>query len=384
VITRVLIVAAILFAQFWIFEAALRWHAGLEAAPGFQSLFMPDPVAGYRMRPGAGTRFTTAEFSTDIRINNAGVRGPDFGAKADNERRVLVLGDSMVLSVQVAEADTFCQRLEDRLNQSRGPVRYRVINGGVQGYGPVEMALSIDRTLSELEPDLIIIGAYAANDATEAADSAPRLDGPAPAPLDAGELQRSTRRVLRRSMVLQVARMRVMQALDRLGRAPVPQRPLVAYLTDPPADVPFGLSVSARAFGRIADAAAAKRVPTAIVLIPARFQVDDDDYGRLAEIVRASGGTLARDAGTERMAAALAPLHLPTLNLLPILRASPDPVGLYFRQNAHFTPRGHEVIAAALEPFVRAHGLLSDPSGGQGRLRPDDGASAPGTKGPGD
>ena len=359
-IKRVLLVAAILFAQFWVFEIGLRWHAGLEAAPGFQSLFMPDPIAGYRLKPGASTRFTTAEFSTDIRINNAGVRGPDFGAKTANERRVLVLGDSMVLSVQVAEQDTFCQRLEDRLNQHASPARYRVINGGVQGYGPVEMALSIERMLRELDPDLLVIGAYAANDATEAADSAARLDGPAPAPFAADELQRSTRRILRRSLVLQVARQRVTQALDRLGRAPVPQRPLVAYLTDPPADVPFGLGVSARAFRRIADAAAARGVRTAMVLIPARFQVDGDDYSRLAETVRASGGTLARDAGTERMAAAVAPLQLPTLDLLPILRASPDPVGLYFRQNAHFTPRGHEVIAAALEPFLRAHRLLSD------------------------
>ena len=80
-IKRVLLVVAILFAQFWIFEIGLRWHAGLEAAPGFQSLFMPDPIAGYRLKPGASTRFTTAEFSTDIRINNAGVRGPDVGGK---------------------------------------------------------------------------------------------------------------------------------------------------------------------------------------------------------------------------------------------------------------------------------------------------------------
>ena len=57
-IKRLLLIVAILFAQFWIFEAGLRWHAGLEAAPGFQSLFMPDPIAGYRMRPGASTRFT--------------------------------------------------------------------------------------------------------------------------------------------------------------------------------------------------------------------------------------------------------------------------------------------------------------------------------------
>jgi hypothetical protein len=161
-------------------------------------------------------------------------------------------------------------------------------------------------------------------------------------------------------MVLQVARMRAMQALDRLGRAPVPQRPLVAYLEDPPADVAFGLDATKRAFSRIAGAAAREGVPAAIVIIPARFQVDGDDYRRLAEIVRTAGGTLVRDSGTDRMLAALAPLHLPMLDLLPRLRAEPDAVGLFFRQNAHFTPRGHGVIAAQLEQFLRAHRLLPD------------------------
>jgi hypothetical protein len=359
VLKRLPLLAAILFAQFWIFEAGLRWHAGLEAAPGFQSLFMPDPIAGYRLRPGASTRFTTAEFSTDIRINNAGVRGPDLGPKPAGERRIVVLGDSMVLSVQVAEDDTFCQRLEDRLNAlAPAGVRYRVVNGGVQGYGPVEMALSADRMLGDLDPDLVVIAAYAANDATEAADAAARLDAGTPEPIDAEELQRSARRLLRRSMVLQVARMRVTQALDRLGRAPVPQRPLVAYLQEPPADVPFGLSVAARAFQRIVDAARRRGVASAFLIVPARFQVDDEDFGRLAEIVRASGGTLVRDAGTHRMTGALTPIGLPMLDLLPVLRASADPTGLYFRQNAHFTPRGHDTIAAALDRFLREQRLL--------------------------
>ena len=34
--------------------------------------------------------------------------------------------------------------------------------------------------------------------------------------------------------------------------------------------------------------------------MPARFQVDDGDYGRLREVVAAAGGTLVRDAATER------------------------------------------------------------------------------------
>ena len=41
----------------------------------------------------------------------------DIGPKPPGERRIVVLGDSLVLSVQVDEQQTFCQLLEDRLNR---------------------------------------------------------------------------------------------------------------------------------------------------------------------------------------------------------------------------------------------------------------------------
>ena len=48
--------------------------------------------------------------------------------------------------------------------------------------------------------------------------------------------------------------------------------------------------------------------------MPARFQVDEADYGRLKAIVAAAGGSLVRDAATERFDAALAPL-IPRLDV---------------------------------------------------------------------
>ena len=58
---------------------------------------MPDPAIGYRLRPNARTRFVTAEFDTEIAINAQGVRDDaDIGPKPANERRIVVLGDSLV------------------------------------------------------------------------------------------------------------------------------------------------------------------------------------------------------------------------------------------------------------------------------------------------
>jgi len=91
---------------------------------------------------------------------------------------------------------------------------------------------------------------------------------------------------------------------------------------------------------------------TALILMPARFQVDDADYGRLRELVRAAGHDLIRQAATERFRTALTPLGLPMFDLLPVIQAQTDPAGVFFQRNIHLTPRGHEVVGHALVGFV--------------------------------
>ena len=93
--------------------------------------------------------------------------------------------------------------------------------------------------------------------------------------------------------------------------------------------------------------------------MPARFQTDDEDYGHLAETVRAAGGVLVRNSSSERFATALAPLGLPMIDLQPVLAAQPDRVGLFFQRNVHLTARGHEVVAGALYDFMKTSGLTS-------------------------
>src|SRR5215213_2846500 len=116
---RVALIAVILACQFAVLEAGLRIFGGSEAAPAFQSLFMADDRIGFRLKPGTTIRYTTAEFSTEIAVNRQGVRdADDIGPKSDDERRVLILGDSYVFAVQVPASDTFAERLERRLNQA--------------------------------------------------------------------------------------------------------------------------------------------------------------------------------------------------------------------------------------------------------------------------
>jgi len=348
------LLVVILAAEFVVLEAGLRWRGGTEATPGFQQLFMQDPQVGHRLRPGSATRYTTPEFTTDLAINAQGVRDDaPIGPKAPNEKRIVILGDSLVLSVQVALQETFAKHLERGLQTDEPSVRWRVINAGVQGYGPVDEWLFYRHVAKPFDADLVLIMVFVGNDAVEAHDKAASLDSGVPLVAEGAADVATTRirRLVRSSMVLQNARLRWDHLKSRL-EGPGAERPLTSYLADAPADVLNGLDVSRRAFGLIAEEAASSGARTALVLMPARFQTDDADYERLRDVVTAGGGTLVRDAASDRFRDALAPLGLPTLDLLPTLRAEPDRQDLFFQRNVHLTPRGHRVVGKALTGFV--------------------------------
>jgi len=68
----------------------------------------------------------------------------------------------------------------------------------------------------------------------------------------------------------------------------------------------------------------------------------------------------ARDAATERFAAAVSGLQLPDLDVLPALRAALPGPDLFFQQTVHLTPRGHEIVAEALDRFIEQQHLLDE------------------------
>ena len=359
----------VMVCQFAFFEMALRLEGGSEAAPAFQTLFMSDQRMGYRLRPGAETHFKTASFETDITINSSGTRGDEIGPKESGERRIVVLGDSLVLSVQVPVEQTFCRRLEARLNQEAAlaPCHYRVINAGVQGYGPVEDWLFYKHVASRFDPDLVLVVLFVGNDAIEAADQAWRLDAderPSTLSTAAGKVGVNAaawvRRTMRRSMVLQTVRLRLLLLTQRFGLAGDHgvERPLTAYLRQPPGDVLRGLEVARESVSRIAAMAATANARTAVVLMPARFQVNDTDFASLELAVEQRGETLLRNGATDRFRQTLAGLPIPVMDALPPLFNAPRRSETFFEDTIHLTRRGHQIVADAIERFLLDSRLL--------------------------
>ena len=348
-----MVIGAILFGEFAILEAGLRTFGAMESAPGFQSLFMADDRIGFRLRPGASTRYSTSEFSTQLTINHSGVRdSDDIGPKPAGERRVVILGDSYVFAVQVPFALTFGECLEARLNEFDPRDRWRVINAGVQGYGPVEQWLFYRHVASTFAPDVVLAVVSVANDAIEAYDAREKFAlGRAPGATRADRGHALLRQVTRTSMVLQIARLRADQLRAHVSTATT-ERPLAAYLEDPPAFVMEGFQLAGRAFARIATDARARGAKTGFILMPARFETVDEDYVRVSKSAKDGGRTLIRHGATERFKRVLPPGE-PMLDLLEIFKTLDDPAGLHFVRNTHLSARGHEVTAKAVFEFLK-------------------------------
>jgi lysophospholipase L1-like esterase len=353
---RLVLFVLILVAQFWVFEAALRTWGSSEAAPSFQGLFEGDPEIGYRLKPYARTRFATSEFAADIAINGIGLRDDEeIGPKPPDERRIVLLGDSLVLSVQVPFSETFGELLERRLNARGSPVRYRVINAGVQGYGPIEEQLFFRKLVTAVQPDIVLPVIFVGNDAEEAFGSQSKLAGAQRGAVEivGNSLATRLRRIVRRSMVLQILRLRVLAATERFTtRLAPPEPPLQSYAAQPAPRIAEGLAIARGSIEAIMATASGAGASTAVVLMPARFQVDDADYGRLREAVANAGGELVRDGASERFDRELSAVPIPRLDLLPSLRRALPGPDLFYQETVHLTPRGHEVVAEALDSFI--------------------------------
>src|SRR5262245_20562942 len=123
--------------------------------------FVPRPHGSgtYDVNMGGG-RFLHVPFQ----FSSQGLRDREFGKKGPEEFRILLLGDSFAAGWGLAPDQTIGAQLEQMVKSRSGPKRITVINGGVAGYGPFQEAgLLADRGLA-LEPDLVLLQLFPAND----------------------------------------------------------------------------------------------------------------------------------------------------------------------------------------------------------------------------
>jgi len=128
-------------------------------------IFRESDYLPYELLPGAESAHTTPEFSTPIRINSHGYRGPDFEREKRGHLRILVLGDSFTFGHGVTENETYSAVLGRALTQADPGRPIEVINAGYASCNyPDTYYLYLRKAGLALEPDIVVVGFFIGND----------------------------------------------------------------------------------------------------------------------------------------------------------------------------------------------------------------------------
>ena len=348
-------------------ELGLRVIAAHSRSPLFARSDEPmlDFMARYRLRP--------EQASPGFPVNSGGHFDAEFGARTPGVPRAVTIGDSFSTSV-VPHRYHFTTVAERVLG------RGEVCNVGIAGMGLNEYLYLLREEALPLQPDVVVIDVFVGNDLID------NLSGNVAPSWLAHWLDRD------RLLVLVVPRRVFAVAHDQQGG----MRPaavtagqaagegvdferLYPWLRDPSKEIPtltperFAILERHRAqsacradappeWARIfelltemRDLAASRSVPLAVMLIPDEFQVEDPVWEAVTS--GPDGEKLDRDLPQRVLGAWLAQQSIPTLDLLPALRAVvPMPDGLrhlYQLRDTHFNARGNEVAGDELAEFLR-------------------------------
>jgi hypothetical protein len=368
---RLLLVLLILVA---LAEVAVRtfWpQPAFYASPG---LFIDDPKVGHRMRPGLrGVVGNWAEFTTHVRINQLGIRGPEIGPHRPGVRRVLVLGDSFTFGTGVEEEEAFPTRIAEEL--SRGGIPAEGINAGMGAFGLPDEVAWYENYGRSIHPDLIVLGIFTGNDLQDAAPDHPPIYVVRGDIVDEAERHRSSvvHWLFQHSQLFALLKYSLPKPVDRALRRALrlPEPGAIRYLReemalyDPksrPGVERGGGAASEAAVRHLLDLTSAEHTPVVALLLPSALQADDRLWNDTLRQLHLAHSQVDRMLPNEIFSAELARCGVPTLDLTPVLADAIRHGEVdFFPKDQHFTAAGHRRIAREAVRFLRARGLLVEP-----------------------
>ena len=312
-----------------------------------RGLYQADPPRRYRLAPGFRGRITNQiEFDTDVATNSFGLRGPEVGPKRG--LRILALGDSFTFGVGAGQEETWPARLAKILGAE-------VLNAGAPGFGVPDAVAWYERYGVQLDPDVIVLAVFLANDLQDASPDQPKVavvDGQLVVPGETGGLRRW---LYYHSHLFRLFKSSVLEGglRTRLGlREPWAVRELRSelsmYSPSLPPELQRGAEVTEHAVARLEG----KKVLA--VLVPSLPQVDPDKW---SAVLAQLGLDPARHdpLRPNRLFRAIFERHdVPVLDLTGTFRkAVGEGRRIYYPIDQHLTPEGYELMARAVAEALR-------------------------------
>jgi hypothetical protein len=142
----------LLKALFAISCALIIWELILSQTYIRKPLTRSHPILG-RVE-GKGTYIQGKEGYGRTDLNELGMRSAPLTPKKSGEKRILVLGDSYTIAMQVADKQTFAKQLETRMS---GVGDINVINAGGEGAAPSDYISLAQFNRKTYQPDVVVI-----------------------------------------------------------------------------------------------------------------------------------------------------------------------------------------------------------------------------------
>jgi len=322
-----------------------------------RDLFAADANTSYRLRSGYEGVLDTPEYRTPVRVTSQGLRDDrEYLEKADDELRILMLGDSFVMGVGVDLEDTVVEQLEDSLDHRFVNRDVEIVNMGVAGYSTRQALATLEAYGDDLDADLVLLGFFVGNDFSENAGDPLRVDD--------GYLVNGTRHEglipypVRRFIKLHSQLYHLLWPIQRRLRghgaaeaSESARRIAEIFLLDDSVARPI-TQPSLDALDDLVQACKERRLPLAVVIIPDHTQVIDDAWDILIGQTGAPDAVYGRGAPSRRIVEFLEARGVPTLDLLPQFRARDDREALYLALDKHWTATGHDLATVAATGFV--------------------------------
>ena len=303
------------------------------------SLFTNDPAL--RVVPARNARTST------VSLNRLGIRGPNITAKASGEKRVLAVGDSFTMGLQVQDGQTF----SDLLTEQLGP-DIVVLNAGVAGYGTEQATGWMGQLAEASEADAAILTIYTGNDLRDNAEwaKAPGMPESAP-PVTVPPPPRSTmvKRLAQYSRIVSYTLMSI-DLNNRVGDFRIEEfREEILPFADP-MELPPLIPPTKTALQRFDATCSNLQLVCGVVLVPPAYVVHPERVRRTWEAFGLDPD-LENLAGPSKAIQRAIPKNLPVIDLTSTLQDR-EGEGPYLVFDPHFSRAGHRIAADALAPFV--------------------------------